>query len=135
MNVSDSRQPASAASHPLNLRELAPQLRDMLADEDWLPACQDLTKLDELLYRIDTDPQCGDEAPDPDVALLIAAHQDFCHFRRAMAARLNIPDDKPLHITPDEWLQLRLRHGTTPESLRPYAKYRSEGDDRFHIVD
>ncbi|KGI77799.1 hypothetical protein [Oleiagrimonas soli] len=133
MNVSESRSPASDA-HPLNLRELAPHLRAMLADEDWLPACQDLDKLDELLYRIDTEPSCGNEVPDPDVALLIAAHQDFCRFRRAMAARLNTPDDTPLHITPDEWLQLRLRHGRAPESLEPYANYRAE-EDRFHVVD
>lgn len=139
MNVlhSDHSGAASAtrfAPHSLSLREIAPQLRQMLADEDWLPACQDLPRLEELLDRIDSEPELGDQKTAADVALLIAAHQDFCRFRRAMTARLNAPDNKPLRVTPDEWLYLRLRQDRHPESLRPYANYRPE-EDRFHIVD
>ena len=70
-----------------------------------------------------------------DVALLVAAHQDFSRFRRALAARLNAPDDLPLHITPDEWL---LPAPAPPREARrpwaPYANYRPL-EDRFHIVD
>ncbi len=140
MNVSETRHTASSAPRPsstqpaMRMREIAPQLREMLADADWLPACKDVAGLQALMLRIEHDPAAHEEPAPPDVALLVAAHQDFSRFRRALAARLNAPDDKPLHITPDEWLYLRLRHPDKADNLAPYAKYRSE-DGRFHIVD
>lgn len=140
MNVSSSRLPdpstaaSSADNHRFRLREIAPQLREMLADRDWLPACQDVSGLQALLVRIDDVPGAGDNAVPPDVALLVTAHQDFSRFRRALAARLNTPDERPLHITPDEWLYLRLRHPDKAANLAPYANYRPE-EDRFHIGD
>jgi hypothetical protein len=140
MNVSESRHPASpatdphATTHHMRLHEIEPQLREMLADEDWLPACKDVAGLQALLLRIENDPAANEDTAPPDVALLVAAHQDFSRFRRALAARLNSPDDKPLHITPDEWLYLRLRHPEKAANLAPYAQYRPE-DGRFHIVD
>lgn len=140
MNVPSFRPPdpssaaSSASNHRFHLREIAPQLREMLADSDWLPACQDVSGLQALLARIDSDPKAGDEAVPPDVALLVTAHQDFTRFRRALAARLNTPDERPLHITPDEWLYLRLRHPDKAANLAPYANYRPE-EDRFRIAD
>ncbi len=140
MNASTSREPvltarpvAGDAERP-TLGELAPQLRDMLADEDWLPACPDVDALRALLRRLEQDPDAATQAPAADVALLLAAHQDFSRFRRALAARLNTPDDRPLHITPDEWLYLRLRHADKATNLAPYAEYRLQ-EDRFKIVD
>jgi len=131
----DPSAAATSADHQrFRLRDVAPQLREMLADTDWLPACQDVSGLKTLLARIDAEPGAGDETVPLDVALLVTAHQDFSRFRRALAARLNTPDEKPLHITPDEWLYLRLRHPDKAANLAPYAHYRPE-EDRFHIVD
>lgn len=138
MNVPVSRPPDATAPPATDerfcLREVAAQLREMLIDRDWLPACQDVAGLKALLHRIDTEPDAGDAAVPTDVALLVAAYQDFSHFRRALAARLNAPDDLPLHITPEEWLYLRLRHPEKLTARAPYANYRPL-EDRFHIVD
>lgn len=140
MNVSDSSRGGRAAapvlspSVPLSLHDIAPQLRAMLDDADWQLACQNPSHLQALLQRIDAEPGFGSHAPPADVAILVAAHQDFCRFRRAMAARLSAPNDPPMHITPDEWLQLRLRHRTDSGTRPPYAEYRPR-EDRFHIVD
>lgn len=140
MNVSEFRQPDLSTSVSsvdiirLTMGDIAPQLRDMLADADWLTACQDVSGLNELLEHIDSDADAANEPAPPDVALLVAAHADFSRFRRALAARLNAPDDKPLRITPDEWLYLRLRHPDKAANLAPYANYRLE-EGRFHIVD
>ena len=140
MIVSETPKPASPTANPpvtahhVRQREIAPQLREMLADADWLPACKDVAGLDDMLHRIEHEPAAGEDVAPPDVVLLIAAHQDFSRFRRALAARLNAPDDTPLHITPDEWLYLRLRHPDKAENLAPYATYRLE-EGRFRIVD
>lgn len=127
-------KPSATAHDHLRLREIAPQLRAMLADPDWLPACQDIPGLNALLTRIENDPEVGESATPPDVAVLLAAHQDFIRFRNALAARLNTPDDKPLRITPEEWLYLRLRHPGKGENLAPYANYRLQ-EGRFRIGD
>ena len=126
--------PSTGETQRLRLRDIAAQLRQMLDDADWLPACQDIPGLRALLGRMDAEPAAGDGTVPPDLALLLAAHQDFSRIRRALAARLNTPDEKPLHITPDEWLYLRLRHPDKAANLAPYANYRPDGD-RFHIVD
>lgn len=136
MNSQPIPLPASA-SVPfagMSLRDLAPQLADMLADEDWSPACQDDGRLRELLARVQDDPVVAAAPPPPDIALLASAYADFRRFCREQAARLNEPDGAALHATPDEWLRLRprLRQYAGAQEGRAFADYRLEGD-RFHV--
>ncbi len=108
-------------------------LRDMLADDDWRPACQHPDELSALLRLLQDHPQSAHQSPPPGLATLATAYADFCHFRRKLAAELNTPDDQPLHITPDEWLQYRLRHyGTVDDNLRGFGDYRMHRG-RFHV--
>lgn len=121
---------ASIVFAGMSLRDLAPQLTDMLADEDWSPACQDDARLRELLARMQDDPVAAAAPPPPDIAMLAFAYADFRRFCREQADRLNEPDGCAMHATPDEWL--RLRQYASARDGRTFADYRLEGD-RFHV--
>jgi hypothetical protein len=137
MNSHPNPHPATiarAAFAGMSLRDLAPQLFDMLADKDWGPACQDDGRLRDLLVRMQDDPAIAAAPPPPGIALLAAAYADFRHFRHDWAARLDEADTHALDATPDEWLRLclRLRQLASAQQGRMFADYRLEGD-RFHI--
>lgn len=105
--------------------DLIEPLRAMLADDDWRPACHNLEQLTALLERLDHDAGAVDEPPPPGVISILSAHADFCRFRRDAAATLNTPDSETLHVTPEEWLQYRLRHyGETSETEASFGDYR-----------
>lgn len=108
------------------------QLREMLSDADWLPACQHLDQLQELLKRLDSDPTSASEPPPPGLISLITAYVDFRQFRDQVAADLNLPDDQPLHVTPEEWLERRLHHYGEEETRLSFADYRLSAE-RFRI--
>lgn len=109
----------------VTLADLATQLRDMLADEDWRPACQDFDSLVALQARLQANPDACAEAPPPGLIALISAYADFCRFRRDASAELNVPDGERLHVSPEEWLQQRLHHYRSDTAMaRPFADYR-----------
>ncbi|GAP66528.1 hypothetical protein MBSD_n1836 [Mizugakiibacter sediminis] len=115
----------------LDLADCVAQLRDMLADPDWQSACPEPERLRQLIERHDAQ---GEQTPLPlDVALLAAAYGDFCRFRRELAAKLNAPDERALHPSPEEWLQMRLRqYPGAAAAATMYADYHL-GGDRFRV--
>jgi hypothetical protein len=126
--------PARAAFAGMSLRDLAPQLFDMLADKDWSPACQDDGRLRDLLVRMQDDPAIAAAPPPPGIALLAAAYAEFRNVRRDRAAYVDESGTGPLQATPDEWLRLclRLRQHASAQQDRMFADYRLAGD-RFHV--
>lgn len=132
--IPHSATTASVAFAGMSLRDLAPQLSDMLADKDWSTACQDDIRLRDLLVRMQDDPAIAAAPPPPGIALLAAAYADFRSFRRDRAACVDEAGIGTLQATPDEWLRLclRLRQHASAQQDRMFADYRLEGD-RFHI--
>lgn len=121
------------SSGAVTLGDFAPQLHDMLADEDWRPACHNHDELKELAEKLAADPDLGRQPPPPGLPILVASYADFCRFRRGLAAALNTPDGEQLHVTPDEWLQHRLRHyGEDKEDQSSFVDYRVHRD-RFRV--
>lgn len=123
--------PPPADVSRLSLGDCVAQLRDMLADPDWQAACPEPERLRQLVEQHDA---ISEQAPLPlDVALLAAAYGDFCRFRRELAAKLNEPDDRALHPSPEDWLQVRLRqYPGGASAAAAYADYHL-GGDRFRV--
>lgn len=137
MNATRSSSELSGAAAlsvgAVSLGDFAPQLRDMLADEDWRSACQNYEELEALAEKLAADPDFGRQPPPAGLPILAASYADFCRFRRSLAAALNTPDDQPLHVTPEEWLQHRLRHyGEATDEHASFADYRLHRD-RFRV--
>jgi hypothetical protein len=117
----------------IRMGELRSALAAMLADADWMQACQDAQSLRELLQHLDSAPEAGEDAPPPGLISLISAHADFERFRRELRATLNLPDDQPLQVTPEDWLRHRVGGYTSDARGRSrYARFRMQ-PARFQI--